>query len=118
MEELSGEQLESLKEDLVALEGQLLELLEVSKEGTKPVELDQPIGRLSRMDAMQHQQMATANRQSHQLRLKQVKRALGALTRDEYGECGRCEEPIGFGRLKARPETPFCLGCQGLAERR
>jgi len=118
MEELTKEQCDELRGELVRIHQELLHLLELSREGTRPVELDQPIGRLSRMDAMQHQQMAAANRQSHQLRYGQVKQALGALDTEEYGFCRRCEESIGFNRLKARPETPFCLGCQGAAEQR
>ena len=32
--------------------------------------------------------------------------------------CRRCEEPIGFRRLQARPETPLCVACQNQRERR
>ena len=117
MEELLPAQIAELKADLMALQGELEELLKLSKDGAKPVELDQPIGRLSRMDAMQHQQMAKANRESHQLRHKQVCAALNRIASDDYGYCRRCEEPIGYGRLKARPESPLCLNCQGRSER-
>ena len=117
MEELTSEECRELKEDLLRLLEELARLLELSREGAQPVDLETPIGRLSRMDAMQHQQMAAANRQSHQLRFGQVKQALGAIDNGEYGDCRRCEEPIGLRRLKARPETPFCLACQGAVER-
>ena len=29
----------------------------------------------------------------------------------DYGDCLDCGEPIGAGRLRARPEAPFCLTC-------
>jgi DnaK suppressor protein len=116
MEELDPEQTAELATDLRALRDELQALLELSEESARPVDLDQPIGRISRVDAMQQQSMARATREGHRLRLDQVKLALAALGEDEYGLCRRCEEPIGFKRLKAKPETPLCIVCQGRME--
>ena len=91
-------------------------MLELSKDGAKPVELSEPIGRLTRMDAIQQQMMTKASRETYQRKLRQVKVALEAMERDDYGYCRSCEEPIAFARLKARPETPFCLSCQDARE--
>ncbi|NOY90219.1 MAG: hypothetical protein GXP55_03340 [Deltaproteobacteria bacterium] len=118
MAELTKTQRGELVESLRALVVQLAELLESTREDSKPVDLDQPIGRLSRMDAMQQQSMAQAARRGHELRLKQVRAALAAVEAGEYGDCRSCEEPIGYGRLKARPETPFCVACQSSREQR
>ena len=118
MEELSEEQERELADDLVRLKSELADLLDISREGTQTVELDQPIGRLTRMDALQQQKMAQASRGGHQVRARQVEAALKALKQGEYGYCRRCEEAIGYRRLKAKPETPFCLGCQSASERR
>ena len=52
MDELTEQELEELRCDLEKLKSELEELLALSKAGAKPVELDEPIGRLSRMDAM------------------------------------------------------------------
>ena len=68
------------------------------------------------MDAIQQQKMVEANRQRAAIRLKQVRAALRAFSSDEYGLCRRCEEPIGYARLKAQPEGPFCLDCQRSSE--
>ena len=115
---LTPDQIRELESDLVVLREQLGELIAASEEGTRPVELDQSaVGRLSRMDAIQGQQIAKASRRNHQLRLEQVGQALRLIARDNYGYCRRCEEPIGYLRLKARPESPFCLRCQGARER-
>ena len=95
---------------------ELEELLARSSESSKPVALDEPIGRLSRMDAMQQQQMAVASRQNQTRRLQLLRNALQALESDNYGDCRHCEEPIGYQRLKVRPETPFCLACQSRSE--
>ena len=116
MDELSRGQLLELQQDLCDLRLELQQLLNASRESCKAVDLDQPIGRLSRMDALQQQSMAKANRAGHQRRLMLIESALVALKLERYGECRRCEEPIGYPRLKARPESPFCLDCQGQSE--
>ena len=116
MEELSTEEETELLSLLAELESELQQLLESTKEGARPVDLDTPIGRLSRMDAMQQQAMVLANRSAHELRLRQVRRALKKAEDGEYGACLRCEEPIGIARLRARPEAHFCRGCQESAD--
>ncbi|NOQ51080.1 MAG: TraR/DksA family transcriptional regulator [Desulfuromonadaceae bacterium] len=117
MEELTEQQLQELHADLSALQKELQNLLVDSRDSSKAVALDQPIGRLSRMDALQQQAMAKANRAAHQQRLRGIEAALQGMKLQRYGECRNCEEPIGYPRLKARPETPFCLVCQGQIEK-
>ena len=112
MQELTDAQEAELIERLGALKEELRGLIAQTREDTRPVELDQPIGRLSRMDAIQQQQMSAANRREFDLRLRQVDQALKLAENGEYGLCRRCEEPIGFPRLNARPESPYCLDCQ------
>ena len=118
MDELTPEQTEELKRSLLALREELERLLDTTREGTKPVDLDEPIGRLTRIDAIQQQTMTMANRRSHDIRLRQVIQALSALEGDEYGLCRRCEDPIGYPRLEARPESPYCLECQDEIDRK
>ena len=118
MNELSAEQLLLLQQSLEALQEELSQLVQLSAEGAKPVELDTPIGRLSRMDAMQNQQIAKSNREAHKRRLQLVRAALADIEREDYGLCKRCDEPIGFPRLQAKPESRFCLACQSSSERR
>ena len=116
MDELTAEQLEELRSELTEERARLAEVLKISKDGAKPVDLDEPIGRLTRMDAIQQQQMTKANRAGYERKLRQIEAALEALAKDEYGFCRSCEEPVGYRRLKARPETPFCLECQDARE--
>lgn len=109
---LTPAQLLQLQSELLALQDELKCLLIKSSVSCAPVDLATPIGRLSRMDAMQQQAMAQANRAGHQRRLLQVEAALQAQNQERYGECRRCEEPIGYPRLKVKPESPFCIDCQ------
>lgn len=118
MNELTEEQIAGLKEALQKLRDNVEQLLRSTREGTQPVALDEPIGRLTRMDAIQQQKVAAANRRTHDIRLQQVKQALAAIERDQYGLCRRCEDPIGYPRLEARPESPYCLDCQGEVDRK
>lgn len=114
--ELSDKEIRALRGKLLALRDELEAHLVATTESSRPVDLDQPIGRVSRIDAIQQQSMAAAARKSSALRLKQIAGALSAIEEGEYGLCRSCEEPIGFRRLQARPETPFCLRCQSASE--
>jgi DnaK suppressor protein len=72
---------------------------------SKPVDLGLAIGRLSRVDALQQQHMALARRERVELRKKQIAAALSRLDEGSYGACVKCGEPIGYARLRVRPET-------------
>lgn len=111
-EELSDTQIETLHAALLALKATLgLSLSDTNRAQT--VELDQStVGRLSRMDAMQQQAMAQAERRMQAQRLDAVEAALERYDDDEYGWCCQCGEPISVRRLTARPESPFCVPCQ------
>ena len=116
MDELDEPQIEELHGDLLTLRDELCELLSMSKDASRPVDLDQPIGRISRVDAMQQQSMLAANRQAAQRRRQLVTAAIERFREDEYGECLGCGEPIGYPRLKAQPEAPLCIACQSQRE--
>lgn len=103
-------QLDALRLDLVAM-------IADTAAGTRPVDLDEPIGRLSRMDALQQQSMTTANRNAAMRRLQQVDAALRRLADDSYGECANCGDAIDPRRLEAKPEAPLCVACQSARER-
>ena len=114
--ELTPAQLEELHADLLAERDRLEAVLRLNKDGSKPVELGTPIGRLSRMDAIQQQEMTRASRGTLETKLRQVHASLEAYPKGNFGYCRSCEEPIGYRRLKARPEAPFCLTCQDTRE--
>ena len=117
MADLTAAEQVLLHNQLLTLKKELKLLLLTSSASSQPVDLDQPIGRLSRMDALQQQAMAKANRAGHQQRLILIDAALQAIKQSSYGECRRCEEPIGYARLNVRPESPFCLDCQKQSEK-
>ena len=127
MDGLTEKQLKSFRQSLTALREELLVLLEMSAESGDTVELDQTkVGRLSRMDAMQQQEMSNACRAGYQKRLTDVQHALLNIEQSdsglcgsglcEYGWCEHCGDAIDIRRLDAKPESRFCVGCQEAAE--
>ena len=119
MTELTDKQLAELLDDLYQLRKDLKEMLDESASRTSTVQLDQSaVGRISRIDAIQQQKMALAERTRAQNRLTRVLQALKWADEGEYGDCKLCGEPIGYGRLKARPESPFCVPCAAKMEAR
>ncbi len=118
MEEIKPKEIEKLHQDMIALSQELRQSLEDFSEGAKIVDLDSPIGRLTRMDALQQQSMTKANRQSIELRLKQVEAALLRYAQSDYGFCLACGESVGLERLKVKPEAHLCIACQNQLEKR
>lgn len=100
------------KERLLLRREDLSTALSSMKESSKPVDLNDPIGRLSRMDAIQQQQMVLNAKKQLEINLKLVDAALERLDKNEYGYCLACEEEIDHKRLLARPEAAFCTKCQ------
>lgn len=77
-----------------------------------PVELDQQsVGRLSRMDAMQQQAMASAQSRRRAGRLRAIEAALKRIETDDFGWCETCGEAIPPGRLDLDPCAPRCVDC-------
>ena len=117
MEPLNKQQIDQLRGLLIdrkiILEVQLAE----NKDQAETVELDQQLmGRVSRIDAIQQQKMAAANRSSQELDLRNITKALQSIEADEYGYCEECGDLIPFERLKIKPEALYCISCQSEVE--
>ncbi len=108
---MDEQRLQYYRELLTSLRAELEATLAADAEETSPVEPDRAIGRLTRQDAIQSQQMALEIRRRNQARLRQVEQALKRVEDGTYGECLSCEEEISEARLKVRPETPICINC-------
>jgi DnaK suppressor protein len=105
-------EIERFRQKLLRLRTDLQVLDKDSAEAEKPVELDQArVGRLSRMDAMQGQQMAREAARRRQRRLKMIEGALRRMDAGDYGYCSQCGEEIDIRRLEFDPATPRCIRC-------
>lgn len=117
MSELSTKQITELNAALEIISSELRLQIELATPATSTVVLDQSkVGRLSRMDAMQQQQMADSTLHQAKRRLKLVIKALKKIPENEYGLCELCDEAITFQRLQASPEVQLCLKCQSQQE--
>ncbi|WP_416897138.1 MAG: TraR/DksA family transcriptional regulator [Minwuia sp.] len=90
----------------------IAELSRMSSDSRRAVELDQTkVGRLSRMDAMQQQEMAKASEQKRAAELRRIDAALARIDEGEFGYCLDCGEEISEKRLEVDPATPRCIDC-------
>lgn len=109
---LTSEQIDQLTR---ALRQRQSELKARDKEGASwrdTVELDQQsVGRLSRMDALQQQEMAQAEARRRTSDLAKIEVALNRVAEGEYGWCAKCGEPIAFKRLEIDPAAALCISC-------
>jgi len=97
---------------------ELEDQLRIGDDAARPVSLDQQsVGRVSRVDAIQQQQMALAGREQAENLLRQVVLALQRIDDGVYGICLHCEEPKAAARLEAQPHAGLCVDCQSAAER-
>ena len=91
---------------------------ETAKKNTAPKELDQTsVGRLSRMDAMQQQQMAKASARLTDQERRRIETALKRIDTEEYGYCILCDEDIAVKRLEFDPSLLTCISCGQNAEK-
>jgi len=102
----------SIKLKLENQRSELLRWVAITQDDRKPVELDQSqVGRLSRMDAMQVQEMALEQERRREIEIKRINAALERIGEGEYGFCLKCGEGISPKRLKFDPSTPMCVHC-------
>ena len=102
-----------IRKTLLAKRQELTDLLDVSADGAAPVELDQTQqGRLSRMDALQKQNMELATEQRRQQRLYVIDAALKRIDAGNFGFCVICDEAISLQRLAFDPAVACCVTCR------
>jgi len=104
--------LKLFREQLISMRSCLEAIEKESKDSGDTVELDQScVGRLSRMDAMQSQQMALETERRRQSQLIKISDALSRIDHDDFGYCFDCDEEIAIRRLKADPTNTKCINC-------
>lgn len=105
------------KKRLTARHQKILADREAQKQNTAPKELDQTsVGRLSRMDAMQQQQMSKASARLMEQERMRIETALKRIDDEEYGYCIFCDEEIAPKRLEFDPSLLSCIRCAQNAE--
>lgn len=78
---------------------------------TAAVPPDSAVGRLSRMDAIQMQQMAFAQRERLQSEQSRLQAALSRIDQGSFGRCQLCGQDVVAERLKLQPDAVVCVPC-------
>lgn len=86
-------------------------LIEEYKERTQPIAPDVPIGRLSRMDAINNKSVAEAVLRQAEEKLMNLRRVLSKVDEKGFGLCLRCRRPIPLKRILIMPESLYCVNC-------
>jgi DnaK suppressor protein len=98
---------EKIESDLVLLKEQITEL----EEKVKPISPDCGLGRLTRLEAMGEQHVNNKVLDEARVRLIRLNNALQRIDKPMFGICIVCEEDIGIGRMRIRPESVRCVEC-------
>ena len=101
---------EEIKLKLIELKSEL-ESFDSTDAGDTVILDQSKVGRLSRMDAMQAQQMALDASRRRQLQLQKIEGALRRLDTGEYGNCFICHKEIDDRRLSVDPTSTRCMAC-------
>ena len=99
--------------DLLIKEKDELKLLSLkTKDSRAPVILDQQsVGRLSRMDAIQQQNMNLATETNRKQKIMKIENALKRIDIGFFGICISCGEEISEKRLSIDPTVLKCIDC-------
>jgi DnaK suppressor protein len=109
---MDQEQLEAFRAALMSRKDELERLSSAGEDATGTVTLDQSkVGRLSRMDALQAQQMAQETARRRQNQLQKIDSALRRIDAGDYGDCFVCGEEINPARLAIDPACTRCTDC-------
>ena len=99
--------------DLLIKEKDELKMLSLkTKDSRAPVILDQQsVGRLSRMDAIQQQNMNLATETNRNNKISQIENTLKRIKLGTFGICISCGEEISEKRLLIDPTVLKCIDC-------
>lgn len=109
---MNKQRLNEFKRMLQALQVSTEQRARNNQDALKTVELDQNrMGRLTRIDALQGQQMAQEAERRRLLKLKQIGGALLRINNDDFGYCFKCDQDIAVERLNFDPTITRCINC-------
>jgi len=108
---MNHEKLGKFQKELNVLRKEITDYLKKSEDSAAAVEPDKGLGRLSRMEAMQDQQMVLELRRRKKRQLLEVGNALKRIEQGNFGKCMFCGKEISHERLEAFPEVQTCMSC-------
>ncbi len=114
---LSLQQINTIREKLIAERERILETAQKDEERQKYLidrnELSDPVDEASANMQASHD-IRVKNRESFYLR--KLNKTIQRVNDPEFGLCSECGLEISFERLKARPTAELCIGCKEESE--
>ena len=86
-----------------------------TKESAEAVSPDKSLGRLTRMEAMQDQQLMLEARRRKKMQKVAVQSALQRIENGQFGSCIFCRNLIPEERLDVAPESSSCVNCSAFS---
>ncbi|MFH1094318.1 MAG: TraR/DksA C4-type zinc finger protein [Candidatus Omnitrophota bacterium] len=108
---MKTEEKQAIKHEIEQRIVQTKKIIERLREKIKPVPLDGTIGRVTRMDAIEHKSIAETHLREAAESLSMLEQALGNLYQDSFGVCAKCAQKIPLERILAIPEVRLCVSC-------
>jgi DnaK suppressor protein len=105
--EQKKELLKTIESEIAALETEI----KTFESLTRPVSLDNAIGRLTRMEAINSKSINEAALSKARNRLTRLRHTLSVIDESAFGFCSQCDEPIPYARLKIMPDSSLCVKC-------
>jgi|GEM_PF-354146 len=81
------------------------------RESTKPMGLDNAVGRVSRMDYINNKSVRESVLRESENELKGIERWLSLYGTSAFGKCSSCGSPINPKRLLILPASSRCIKC-------
>ena len=78
---------------------------------TGPVEPENAIGRISRMDAINNKSVTEAALRNAKEKLLKLNIALSKIDDKDFGLCINCNQAIPLGRILIMPQARTCVNC-------
>ncbi|WP_035476489.1 TraR/DksA family transcriptional regulator [Aliagarivorans taiwanensis] len=112
---ITHEQIEQFRQQL---ESQLAEIQARLEDDSAIKRENEQCDEADRASQEENQQMLLNRRQHDLAHVKSIRDALKRISEEDYGFCESCGDDISLQRLKARPESRYCIECQDLRERK
>ncbi|SNS83045.1 transcriptional regulator, TraR/DksA family [Ekhidna lutea] len=81
------------------------------KDQSKPITLDNSIGRISRMDAINNKSITESALRQAESKLSKLHQAMDNIGKPDFGLCIKCKQQIPIGRILLMPESNKCVNC-------
>ena len=97
----------AIQDKIAQLETEIKEI----KKLAAPIEPENAIGRISRMDAINNKSINDRLLRNAAEKQKKLNLALSRIGEPKFGFCTLCEQAIQEARLMLMPESSLCISC-------